>query len=124
MWGVWEFSENKQAAKDLMVHLADREVIDKLLHASQGYDMPLLPSYYDNNVWEEEQPPKGSLYNYPVRGDEQVIVAGYPAPPSIAAQIYTQGLIPTLTAKVTQGGESMDEAIAWAENELEGYMRG
>lgn len=124
LWGIWEFSENKQAAKDLMVFLAQRDNIDKLLRASQGYDMPLTPSYYDNDVWTSEEPPTGTLANYPTRGDERVITTGYPAPPPIAAQIYTQGLIPTMTARVTQGGESFDDAIAWATNELEGYMRG
>ena len=107
-----------------MVELAQRDVIHKLLNASQGYDMPLTPSYYDNKVWEWAAPPPGGLWNYPVRGDEETIVTGYPAPPPIAAQIYTQGLIPNLVARVTQGGESPDDAISWATNELEGYMRG
>lgn len=124
LWGIWEFSENKQAAKDLLIYLAEREAVDRLLKATQGFDMPLTPSYYDNPVWLEEQPPKGTLYNYPIRGDEQAIVTGYPAPPPIATQIYTQGLIPVMVARHTQGGDSMDDAIAWAENELEGYMRG
>ncbi len=123
-WGIWEFSQNKQAAKDLMVHLADRANIHKLLNASQGYDMPLTPSYYDNKVWEWATPPTGALYNYPVRGDEQTITTGYPAPPPIATQIYTQALLPNLVARVTQAGESFDKAISWAENELEGFLRG
>jgi len=123
-WGIWEFANNKQAAKDLIVHLMERENIDKLLKASQGFDMPLTPSYYDNTVWETEAPPEGSLYNYPIRGDEQAITTGFPAPPPIASQIYNQGLLPNLVARVTQGGESFDDAISWAENELAGYMRG
>ena len=123
-WGIWKFSENKQAAKDLMVHLAARDIVHKLLNASQGYDMPLLPSYYDDKVWAWATPPVGVLYNYPVRGDETTIVTGFPAPPPIATQIYTQAVIPNLVARVTQGGDSMDDAITWAENELEGYMRG
>ena len=86
--------------------------------------MPLLPSYYDNKVWSWATPPAGVLYNYPVRGDEQTIVTGYPAPPPIATQIYTQAVIPTLVAKVTQGGEAVKDAIDWAQNELEGFQRG
>ena len=108
----------------MLIYLAEREAVDRLLKATQGFDMPLTPSYYDNPVWLDEQPPKGTLYNYPIRGDEQAIVTGYPAPPPIATQIYTQGLIPVMVARHTQGGDSMDDAIAWAENELEGYMRG
>lgn len=122
--GVWQFSKNKSAARDLILHLSQKEQVDRLLWASQGYDMPLLPSFYDHRVWLEEGPPRGSIYNYPVRGDEQVITAGYPAPPPVAANIYNQSLIPNLVARVTQRGESVKNAIAWAENELQGYLRG
>jgi len=124
MWGIWDFSKNKSAAKDLFRFINQKDVTGTLVTASQGYDMPLLPSFLDFKTWEEEGPPKGTNYNYPIRGDEVAIVAGYPAPPGIAAQIYTQGLMPTLVAKVTQGGESIDKAIEWAKNELEGFMRG
>jgi hypothetical protein len=42
----------------------------------------------------------------------------------MASQITTQGLFPNLVARVTQAGDSFDDAISWAENELEGYQRG
>jgi len=45
-------------------------------------------------------PPKGVLYNYPVRGDEKQIIAGYPAPPEFASQVYAQALLPNLVARV------------------------
>ena len=96
----------------------------KLVEASRGYDLPLQPSFYDHPVWETEGPPQGTQYNYPHRGDEQIIVAGYPAPAPVAAQIYTQALIPNLVARVCQAGESVDDAIAWASEEAEGYLRG
>ena len=57
-------------------------------------------------------------------GDEKQIIAGYPAPPEFAAQIYAQALLPNLVARVTQGGESFDDAISWAENEAELVSRG
>ena len=124
-WGLWEFSQNKSAAKDLMLHIfGDKENIRKLEVASRGYDMPMMPSLLDIEVWQEEGPPKGTLYNYPVRGDEVLMVAGSPAPPLVAAQIYNQGMIPVMVAQVTQGGKSIDDAIAWATNELEGALRG
>jgi hypothetical protein len=122
--GVWQFSQNKSAAKDLILWLSQKEQTYKLISASQGYDMPLLPSFYEHEVWQKEGPPPGAIYNYPIRGDERVITAGFPAPPPVAANIYNQALIPTMVAKVTQGGQSPKDAIAWAENELEGYIRG
>ncbi len=123
LWGIWNFSENQTAAKDLLLWLSQKEQTSTLIKASNGYDLPLRPSFLDNPVWTDEEPPQGVLYNYPGRGNEQVIVAGYPSPPSIAANIYTQGLIPTMVAKVTQGGESIDDAIFWAEEEISGYSR-
>ena len=45
------------------------------------------------------------------------------APPKIAAQIYTQAITTKMVAKCTQGGESIDKAIAWAASELQGFMR-
>ena len=121
-WGIWEFSENKSAAKDLLLHLCQKEQVARLIAASQGYDTPLQPALYDHKVWEEESPPDGTLYNYVPRGDEKLIIPGYPAPPSIAARIYTEGLYGNLVAQVTQGGLSIDDAIAWAEREIDGFM--
>lgn len=122
--GVWNFSKNKQAAKDLLVHLIEKEQQYKLITASQGYDQPVFPAFFEHPIWSEIGPPVGGQYNYPVRGDEKLIVGGYPSPTSIAASIYTQALIPTMVAKVTQGGQPLNEAIKWAVNELEGYKRG
>lgn len=124
MWGLWTFAQNKSAALELMYHMNTKEAEWKLISAAQGYDLPQLPRYYDHPVWKEIGPPVGTQYNYPVRGDETLIVGGYPAPPNIASQVYTQGLFPNLVAQVTQGGKSVNDAIKWAENELEGYLRG
>ena len=58
-----------------------------------------------------------------MRGDERPIVGGYPAPAEIAASITVQRVVSNLVARVTQGGDSIDEGIGWAENELEGVLR-
>jgi len=44
--------------------------------------------------------------------------------PDIAVQIYTQATMTKMIAHCTQGGESIDQAIAWGADELEGFMRG
>ena len=124
-WGIWEFSENIPAAKDLLRYVAKRDVVGRLVSASQGYDIPVITSHYrSNDYWTKAEPPRGVLYNYPVRGDEKQIVAGYPAPPEFASQIYAQLLLPNLVARVTQGGDSIEDAIAWAANEAELVSRG
>ncbi len=124
-WGIWDFSENQAAARDLLRYVARPEVVTTMLQASQGFDLPLIRSHYERTeVWSEAAPPRGVLHNYALRGDERTVFAGYPAPPEIGARIATQQLLPTLAARVTRGGESITDAIGWAENELEGVLRG
>jgi ABC-type glycerol-3-phosphate transport system substrate-binding protein len=122
-FGVWSFSRNKSAAKDLIVYLMQREQVQQRLNVTLGFDIPPFDSMLDFDVWEKAGPPPGTLYNYPVRPIHQMKrwITGMPAPPAIAVQIYNQALPCNLVAKVTQAGQSIEQAIAWAESELESY---
>jgi ABC-type glycerol-3-phosphate transport system substrate-binding protein len=123
-WGIWNFAQNKPAAKDLIEYLCQREQVEARCNASQGYDMPPFDSMLDFKVWETAEPPKGTLYNYPIRPQHKAIphIAGLPAPPEIAVQIYNQGTMPTMMAKLLSG-QSINDVIAWAQNELESFVR-
>jgi hypothetical protein len=123
-WGLWKFSKNKKPAKDVLLFLSERETQWKLITASQGYDYPQIVSFQDHPIWNEIGPPVGGQYNYPVRGDEKLIVAGWPAKPEFGAQIYSKWLLPTMVGKVTSGGMAPKDAVKWAAGELEGYKRG
>ena len=122
--GIWKFSKRKSAAKALLLHMCQKEQIDQLISAAQGFDVPLQSAFADHPIWKDITPPPGGQYNYPLRGDEQPLVSGFPAPPAIGAQIYIQGVLATMVAMVCQADESFEDAISWAENELEGFMRG
>ena len=122
-WGIWKFSKNKAAAKSLMRHISERSAVEKMVAASQGYDIPAFAKLNDFKTWAEEGPPKGTLYHYPPKRGQILATSAFPAPPKIATQIYTQATMTKLVAKCTQGGESIDKAIAWAASELEGFMR-
>ena len=63
------------------------------------------------------------MYNFPPRGEVIVSVAGSPAPARIGVQMYSQGTMCKMIAQCTQQGKSVDDAIAFGERELEGYMR-
>ena len=97
--------------------------VEKMVAASQGYDIPAFGKLNDFKAWAEEGPPKGTLYNYPPKPGQVLSISAFPAPPRIAAQIYTQAITTKMVAKCTQGGESIDKAIAWAASELQGFMR-
>jgi ABC-type glycerol-3-phosphate transport system substrate-binding protein len=123
-WGVWEFSHNKTAAMDLIQFLQERKQVEERENVVSGYDIPPLPSMSDFQIWSEVEPPKGVVYNYPIRPwhNARPSIAAYPAPPEIAVQIYHRAVQPTMFAKL-KGGQSIDQVIAWATDEIQGYMR-
>jgi len=122
-YGVWNFGSNKTAAKDLVHYMVDKPQAKRLVAASVGYDLPAFKSYYDFDTWEKVEPPLGTVYNYPPRGDEQSRMTGAPARPDVAAQIYNQSIHTVMVAKVAQGKEKIDDVIKWATSECEGYLR-
>ena len=123
-WGVWNFSPNKSAAKELIAYLCQREQVEERCNASLGYDIPPFASMTDFKIWDEVEPPKGTVYHYPIRKShqEQSWIACAPAPPDIAVQIYNRGTVPTMLAKL-QNGQSIKQVQDWAQDELEGFIR-
>jgi hypothetical protein len=124
-WGVWTFSRNKTAAKDLIRWLSEREQAEALCVATGGSQLPPFSSMTDFPIWAEAPPPKGTLFNYPIKPQHHAepTLVGWPAPPAIATQIAAQATMPKMIARVTQGGMSIEQSIALAEKELQGFMR-
>lgn len=122
-YGVWSFGSNKTAAKELTHHIVDKPQAKRLVAASVGYDLPAFKSYYDFDTWNIVEPPKGTVYNYPPRGDEEYSMNGFPARPDVAAQIYNNSIHTVMISKISQGKEKIDDVIKWAANECEGYLR-
>lgn len=122
-WSIWNFSKNKEAAKSLLVHLSKPESIEKMVVASGGYDLPAYSKLTTLKVWEEQGPPKGTLFHYSNPFNHQTLsIAASPAPPKIAQQIYAQAVQTKMCLKYAQGAK-MEDVLAWAEGECEGYMR-
>jgi ABC-type glycerol-3-phosphate transport system substrate-binding protein len=123
-WGIWSFSQNKSAAKELIEFLMQREQVRQRCDVVAGFDIPPFDSMLDFDVWDKVEPPAGTMYNYPLRPHHNAkrSFTGMPAPPQIAVQIYNNSIPCNMIAKVTQAGQSIEQAIAWAENELQGYI--
>ena len=66
-WGIWQFSKNKAAAKELIEYLLQREQVEERDNRGDGYDVPPFVSMTDFTIWAEVEPPKGTVYNYPIR---------------------------------------------------------
>jgi len=123
-YGTWAFGKNKTAAKELIHYLQSRPAVEERCVASVGYDIPPLTSMSDFKIWEEVEPPRGTVYNYPIRPWHNALpsITAYPAPPEIAVQMYSRGIHPSLLARL-HSGDSIESSIAWARNELEGFIR-
>lgn len=125
-WAVWGFSANKPQAKALLEHLSQREQVARLVAASDGYDVPPFATMTDLDTWSVVGPPKGTVYNYPIKPhhDARPSIACAPAPYGIAVQMYNQGLHAKMIARLVQNREPMDSVLGWAEREIEGFRRG
>ena len=98
-------------------------VVESMVAASGGYDLPSFESYTKFKTWAEEGPPKGTLFHYPDPYHHQTLsVACAPAPHKIAAQMYNQGIMTQMAVRFFQG-EPLEKTLTWAEGEIEGFMR-
>lgn len=124
-WAIWSFSQNKTAAKELLEHLSQREMVRERATPVEGYDLPPFQSMTDFPVWNEVGPPKGTVFNYPVRAvhDQVEHLSGFPAPPEVGVKMYQRGTLSNMVARLLKG-QPMKEMLSWAENEVEGFMRG
>jgi hypothetical protein len=120
-WSIWSFGKNKSAAKSLLAHLSQPSAIEKLVVASGGYDVPSFSRLKTLKVWAEVGPPKGARYHYPNPYNHQILSVAA-APSKFAQQIYAQGIMTKMTVRHLQG-EPMEATLAWAEREVEGFMR-
>jgi ABC-type glycerol-3-phosphate transport system substrate-binding protein len=123
-WGVYSFSNNKSAAKELIEYLMQRDQVEARCVATVGYDLPPYANMTDFKIWEEVEPPKGTVYNYPIRPwhDQQASLTASEAAPDVAVQIYSRAIHNQMLARVKEG-QTIKQVIAWAKDELEGFLR-
>ncbi|MFI5002498.1 MAG: extracellular solute-binding protein, partial [Reyranellales bacterium] len=122
-WGIWNFGKNVPAAKSLVTYLSSPSVVEAMVVASGGYDLPSFENLTKFKVWAEEGPPKGTLFHYPDPFHHQTLsVACAPAPHKIAEQMYNQGIMTQMAVRYFKG-EPLEKTLDWASSELEGFMR-
>ncbi len=122
-WGIYGFSPNKTAGKALIEFLMQREQVEERTNVVDGYDLPTFSSMNDFKVWENVSPPKGTVYNYPIRpwhGSQPNITASE-ATPDIAVQIYQRAVHTGMVARLKS--QSIPQVVAWAQDQLEGFTR-
>jgi hypothetical protein len=123
-WGVYDFSRNQAAGKELLEFLMQRENVEARCNASSGFDLPPYANLNDFKIWEEVEPPKGTVFNYPLRpaSGQKPSLAASEAAPDVAVQIYSRGVHNQMFARL-RDGQTIDQVTAWAQDEIDGYMR-
>jgi ABC-type glycerol-3-phosphate transport system substrate-binding protein len=123
-WGVYDFSPNKSAAKALIEYLMQRPQVEARCNVTSGYDLPPYANLVDFKIWEEVEPPRGTVYNYPIRAwhNEQPSLTAAEAAPEVAVQIYSRAIHNQMLARVREG-QTIPQVIAWTRDELEGFLR-
>ena len=121
---MFKFSQNKPAAKDLIEYLMQPEQVEARSIATSGYDIPPYAGLLNFKIWEEVEPPKGTVFNYPIRPwhNQQPSLAAAEAAPDIAVQIYNRAIHNQMMARI-KDGQTIPQVIAWAQDELEGFAR-
>ena len=100
-----------------------RAAVEKMVEASGGYDLPSFEKLTDVQDLGRGRAAEGHALplSQPAQSPDPV-GRGAPAPPKIAVQIYTQAIQTKMVVRFMQG-EAMEKTLAWAEGEVEGFMR-
>lgn len=123
-WGVWKFSKNQTAAKELITYLMERPQVEARENAVAGFDIPPFAGMQDFKIWETVEPPAGTMYNYPIRPwhHAQSSLTGSEASPDVGVQIYQSAMHPGMVSRL-KSGQSIKQVLAWANDQLEGFMQ-
>ncbi|HEX4369239.1 MAG TPA: extracellular solute-binding protein [Rhodopila sp.] len=123
-WGIYNFSQNQGAAKELIEYLMQREQVEGRTNVVEGYDLPTFSSMNDFKIWETVGPPTGTVYNYPIRPwhDAKPNITASEASPDIAVQVYQRAVHTNMLARL-KNGQTIPQVVAWAQDELEGFTR-
>ena len=123
-WGVWQFSKNQSAAKELVTFLMEREQVEQRDNGVVGYDIPPFAKMLDFKIWETVEPPVGTVYNYPIRPwhNAKSSLTAFEASPDIAVQVYNAAIHNQIPARL-KDGQSIKQVLAWTKDQLEGFSR-
>ncbi|HYZ24598.1 MAG TPA: ABC transporter substrate-binding protein, partial [Rhodopila sp.] len=122
--GIYSFSSNKSAAKELVEWLMQREQIEQRCNEVAGYDIPPYAKLVDFPIWAKVEPPVGTVYNYPIRPwhHSQPSLTAWEAAPDVAVQIYNGAIHNQIMAKL-RDGQSIPTVLSWVQDQIDGYTR-
>ena len=124
-WGVYKFSPNKSAAKELIEYLMQPRTSGAALRRDFGLRSPALCRIARiSRCGKRSSRRRGQSITIRIRPwhKQQPSLAAAEASPEIAVQIYNRAIHNQMMARIRQG-QTIPQVIAWAQDELEGFAR-
>ena len=119
VYGIWKFSRNVQAAKELLRFLFREHNLREWIQAGAGFSIPMWRYWEGHPVWATD--PK--LKMLPAEGPYGRL-RGWPAPPSEAVGLIDDlYILPDMIAKAI-GGMPTTSAISWATDNVAQILDG
>jgi multiple sugar transport system substrate-binding protein len=113
-YGIWKFAKEKDLAKGFMQYLMDPKRLEENFHATLTYNAPPFKAG-DNFDWGRD-PKTAALKDY-IKAAHMI---GWPGPSDRKAeQARAEWIVPNMFTFYATGKKSLDEAVSWAEGELQ-----
>jgi len=118
--GVWNFSKNQELAKDFLRYHFQPDNQNKWVEAGHGFNMPFLTNLTKHPVYKSDK-----QYRFIPEVARVSVPPSWPGPTTAASQqVWDLYIIPDMFAQHATGKMTADQAIAWAEKEMQEIYAG
>ena len=118
--GIWNFSKNVDLAKDFLRYHFQPHNLNKWVEAGHGYNMPFLTTLTKHSVYKSDK-----QYRFIPEVARVSVPPSWPGPTTAASQqVLDLYIIPDMFAQHVTGKLTADQAIAWAEKEMQEIYAG
>src|SRR5437016_8448291 len=118
--GVWNFSKNQELAKDFLRYHFQPDNQNKWVEAGHGFNMPFLTNLTKHPVYKSDK-----QYRFIPEVARVSVPPSWPGPTTAASQqVWDLYIIPDMFAQHATGKMTADQAITWAEKEMQEIYAG
>src|SRR2546426_891678 len=118
--GIWNFAKNVDLAKDFLRSHFQPENQAKWVDAGHGFNMPFLTNLTKHPVYKSDK-----QYRFIPEVAKVTVPPSWPGPTTAASQqVWDLYIIPDMFAQHATGKMTADQAIAWAEKEMQEIYAG
>ena len=118
--GIWNFSKNQDLAKDFLRYHFQPDNLSRWVDAGHGFNMPFLTNLTKHPVYKSDK-----QYRFIPEVAKVSVPPSWPGPTTAASQqVWDLYIIPDMFAQHATGKMTADQAIAWAEKEMQEIYAG